>query len=381
MSFPRNRVLPWIWVAYLYSMAWKKGINPGIECKVCGAMMKGNLGFPKHLSIRHSLSTRQYYDLHLKRDGEGQCLSCKSETGFKGLTHGYREFCSHACSASSDIVKERRRSTTLMRFGTGNAFSSPDVRARIKDRMFERFGVDHPMRSQAIVSKMRETNLERYGNEWQIASGSTREKSAATNLERHGSENPFASPLVREKIRETNLERFGTEYPLQAEVNKAKSKETMESRHGAPFPAQVPSIRKKQARAAKFTVPIEVNGATLDCQGTYEQRFVREYLDSFGFSGIDISQDVSVPYVDHRGKSRRYIPDFVHVPSGTLIEVKSTWTLDRNGSDDDEWEIVLAKTRGAESAGYKLLFVMMNRTGISWVARSSEELIEMARKA
>lgn len=246
--------------------------------------------------------------------------------------------------------------------------------------MIERYGVDHPMRSPAVLERIRSTNRERYGTDWQITSGSTRAGSAATNLERHGVENPFSSPNVRGRIRATNLGRFGTEYPLQAEGNKAKARETMERRHGAPHAAQVPSIRRRQAAAAKFTVPVEVDGATIDCQGTYEQRFVREHLASFGFNGADISQDMSVPYTDHRGKHRRYIPDFFHVPSGTLIEIKSTWTLDRNGRDPDEREIVLAKSRGAEAAGHKLLFVMMDKDGISWVARSSEELLARVKE-
>lgn len=56
-------------------------------CAVCGLKMNQN-----HLRT-HNLSRREYYDLYIKKDGEGVCTECKIPTTYTNFNRGYVKNC------------------------------------------------------------------------------------------------------------------------------------------------------------------------------------------------------------------------------------------------------------------------------------------------
>ena len=355
-------------------MAWAPPTE-GIDCLECGQKIRSFLGFPKHLSCRHGLTTKAYYDKYLKKPEEEIC-SCGEQTAFLNINLGYREFCSHECANGSDDVRDRRKQTTIEKYGVENVFQSPEKRAKSRATIQKRYGVDHQMHVPAVLEKIRATNNERYGTEWQIASEPTRDSAAATNVQRYGHENVFSSPEIRARITGSMQERFGTDWALQAEENKAKARRTMEKRYGAPYAAQVPEIRKKQLASGKAITSVTVNGFTIDCQGRYEERFILA-AQTMGLQLQNLKREgVTIPYQDSSGKWRKYFPDFFDQKNNTVIEIKSTWTFDGCGTKPLDRDLNLRKIRAAADSGYSILYVMMDGHGVIWTETSIDRLNE-----
>lgn len=118
--------------------------------------------------------------------------------------------------------------------GDENPFAKPEVKAKIRETMLERHGAANPQQAPEIRARTRETVLERYGGEL-MASSELREKAQATNLERYGAEWAAASLGVKEKVVATNLERYGVESTASVPEFRQKQLETMIENYGAHF--------------------------------------------------------------------------------------------------------------------------------------------------
>lgn len=59
-----------------------------IDCIECGFNCKLNyLG--THTKLKHNKNLKKYFDEHLKKESDGLCVICGSQTRFNGLESGY----------------------------------------------------------------------------------------------------------------------------------------------------------------------------------------------------------------------------------------------------------------------------------------------------
>jgi hypothetical protein len=72
-----------------------------VFCKVCGRECANYLGLSSHLRT-HKITSKEYYDRFLKKEGEGICPVCGKETSFINLREGYHKFCSNKCANSKE---------------------------------------------------------------------------------------------------------------------------------------------------------------------------------------------------------------------------------------------------------------------------------------
>jgi hypothetical protein len=72
-----------------------------MKCEICGKEFKNYKSLGAHLRT-HKITSKEYYDRFLKKDGEGICPVCGKETSFKNLNLGYYNFCSCKCAASGE---------------------------------------------------------------------------------------------------------------------------------------------------------------------------------------------------------------------------------------------------------------------------------------
>ena len=170
-----------------------------MECLECKSNGK-SVNFEKacsmgtHLWKTHGMSSQQYYDKYLRKEGEGICPECGKPTLFRTLGKGYLEFCSKKCSAkhiASDCdrnahkvgalketmqkqynvdnpaelesVKLKRKSTMLERYDVEHYSQSPDFKEKYHDGCFERFGEISYARTTEWLERVKKTNNERYG--------------------------------------------------------------------------------------------------------------------------------------------------------------------------------------------------------------------------
>lgn len=66
-------------------------------CKICGDAI-GNFRIVSHLSAKHHVGAKQYYDTYFKKPLEEKCKTCGKPTNFISISRGYREFCSRTCA-------------------------------------------------------------------------------------------------------------------------------------------------------------------------------------------------------------------------------------------------------------------------------------------
>ena len=70
-----------------------------VTCMICGQSFNNSLLFSKHISTKHKIKPKTYYDQYTKKENDGFCLICKKETPYINLIEGYRKCCSHSCGA------------------------------------------------------------------------------------------------------------------------------------------------------------------------------------------------------------------------------------------------------------------------------------------
>jgi len=68
-----------------------------LTCDICGKQYKNYIALSKHITMKHKVVIKDYYDKFLKKTGEGTCPNCGNPSSFISLSLGYNNFCSHKC--------------------------------------------------------------------------------------------------------------------------------------------------------------------------------------------------------------------------------------------------------------------------------------------
>lgn len=182
-----------------------------MKCLICKKEI-GNKGFSSHLKT-HDITSKQYYDNYLKKDGEGICQECGKETHFNKLSKGYYTFCSTKCLNNNEAVSKLKKESYLKKYGVDNPAKAEVIKDKIKQTNTERYGVENVFQSPIIREKCVNTCIERYGVSNAAKTNIVQNKIKQTCLEKYGVKNPTQSPIIQEKIKETYLEKYGVEHP------------------------------------------------------------------------------------------------------------------------------------------------------------------------
>lgn len=220
-----------------------------MHCKICKEYCKDWVSLYHHIRNIHSLSTKEYYDKHLKKKEEGICKYCGKKTKFKTLSEGYREFCSPRCASigttdrkiktcrknrgtdfptqSSEVrekivkvcnkkynkdnvsqvpeVQHKKERTFKKHYGKSHYFKTEEFKENYEKTMIEKHHCDHPMHSNKLKGKLKNTNLERRGVECVFQDKKVQKKIDNTNLERYGFKRASKNKIVKDKIRKAHL--------------------------------------------------------------------------------------------------------------------------------------------------------------------------------
>jgi hypothetical protein len=195
-----------------------------------------------------------------------------------------------------------------------------------------------------------ETNLLKYGYTCPALHPNIIAKREETNLKVYGVKHVFSSEQTKEKIKAYNLENYGVEYYFQSEDKKEKSKKTCLEKYGVEHPMQNPEISEKASKNAyqmkKYTLP---SGKIIDYQG-YENYALDIILKDKKINENDIiSKRTEVPkiYYKFEDKERIHFVDIYIKSKNRCIEVKSTWTFEKNKDK------VFEKQKAGKKAGFE----------------------------
>src|ERR1035437_1446046 len=120
-----------------------------MKCLIEGCERECNsfLGLSMHVIQTHKISTKQYYNLFLRKLNDGFCKRinkdgklCEKNTTFINLGHGYRKYCSSECSANDSEVQNKKRLTCLENNGTEYPTQSLLVKEKIENINNELYG-------------------------------------------------------------------------------------------------------------------------------------------------------------------------------------------------------------------------------------------------
>jgi len=135
---------------------------------------------------------------------------CGNRTTFhKNWKDGYREFCSAKCSAISESTKEKRKGTTI-----------------------QKWGVDNVAKSEITKKKQEETNLKKWGYKSTFQNPEVREKYKETSINKWGVDHFFKTDEFKLKTKKYYLEKWGVDHQLKIEEVKDKIKETCQIKYG-----------------------------------------------------------------------------------------------------------------------------------------------------
>lgn len=273
-----------------------------------------------------------------------RCLQCNlGYPKFNNNKWGYLDYCSVKCQRNSDIVKSKLRTSLEEKYGEGvtNPFMSEVVKDKIKARMTQRFGVDHNFKRKDIV---KERIQEKYGVDHYSQTDEFKEKYKRSIRIKHGVDHYSQTSEFIQKCRSTWQKSLGVDHPM----------------HDANIASTVLS---KLHKTKKFVTP---TGKTLILQG-YEPYAYCSLLEDHDEDDIVTGKKEielytgKIYYIDSVGKIRRYFPDFYIISVNKIIEVKSSWTFNRNGKIQDTDNINLMKRDACLKMNFKFEFMIVEK--------------------
>lgn len=198
-------------------------------CDICNKEFKTYVGLSCHIRQSHNITSQEYYDECIRKEGEGFCEMCQKPTSFRNFHIGYSKFCCGKCVQNSEETKSKIQQTCLDRYDSKNVYASEYGKQKCRETWLENLGVENPFQSEEVKGKIKRTNLERYGVEYNSQSKEVKKKIKDTKEERYGNSNYNNI----EKARKTNIIKYGVDCILKREdvVKLKNSEENKKKQH------------------------------------------------------------------------------------------------------------------------------------------------------
>ena len=140
-----------------------------LKCKECGQEFTKIDCVTRHAKMIHKMEPKAYYDKWFKKEGEGICKCCGTETKYWNLEHGYRDFCSRKCfwkvTTRLESVKEKRRQTCKEKYDSENYMQCKDFKEKTEVTNLREYGVKNAGGSDVAIAKIKATKLANHGDE------------------------------------------------------------------------------------------------------------------------------------------------------------------------------------------------------------------------
>lgn len=240
----------------------------------------------------------------------------------------------------SECKKIRTEKTSLIRYGSKCSLGNKEVREKGKETMMKIYGVKHATQSKEIREKKDETCLDRYGHKCALQNKEVQMKRKETCQEKYGTPHPLLNTEVRKKADETNIKRFGF-------ANVMQNREM---------------FKKQQEIAFTFKDYTLPSGRVIKYQGyehfCYEELLFKEHICEEDIVTLYNNLE-NYPFIlyEYEGTERVYYPDIYIESQNKIIEVKSTYTYEK------DLEVNQAKARACKEMGYNFEFRIYKKNG------------------
>jgi hypothetical protein len=256
-------------------------------------------------------------------------------------------------STQSKKVYNKIHSTMKERYGVEHALQSTKICEEMKEHNMEKYGVEHHMHLEAVKDKVAETCLEKYGSKSSLGNKDVRKIGIKTIKEKYGVEHIIHSKEIKDKMEKTCLERYGVKNVFESEEFQEKAKKTNLEKYGVSNPMQSEIIQEKSQKCSHTYKDYKTpSGIIRKVQG-FEPFALDKLFKEMKFTEEDILTDrKDIPKIKYKidGKISYYFPDIYIKSLNKIIEVKSTWTYERNKEKNIE------KSKACSEAGYAFEF-------------------------
>lgn len=174
-----------------------------------------------HICKVHNITSQQYYDKYIAKDGEGYCLNCGKRLKFRSLTDGYNgRTCKGKCGSILDKNSKLYYDKFLKKEGDGIC--------KVCGKLTHWLSTNNQKRKPPKYPKY----ADYCSNECQWEDNEQHIKREQSNLEKYGTKYPKQNKEENKRITElhdkTNLEKYGDGYYCNSE----QSKETIKEKYG-----------------------------------------------------------------------------------------------------------------------------------------------------
>ncbi len=294
------------------------------SCQICDRSFTTFLGLITHLNRWSNCisSLEEYYVKYIKNNNVNNICNnpnCENITPFESMASGYKKHCSSKCAMSNPKRILKIKNTKLKRYQNKNYNNR---------------------------EKCRKTNKLKYNDSFYTNT----KKRKSTNIEKFGVEYPFQNDTIQERFNNT-IKNF-SENKKQKIIQKRKNTCQQKYNHNSPSgdPKIIEKILKSTHKRKLYSFP---SGHEVFVQG-YEPQALDLLLQYFDESEIIIGA-TKIPVIDYyfNKKERRYFPD-IWIPSiNTLVEVKSSWTM------ENSYDMNIAKHNFSEEVGFDHVFMIL----------------------
>lgn len=145
------------------------------------------------------------YTRSTKNNNKIACKHCKAIKTKETLIE------KHGVSVSFLIpeVQTKIKNNNLIKYGSENCLSNPEIREKVKNTMKEKYGVEFPSQSLQILGKIKESNYLKYGVFCVFNNKEIKENINNTMLQKYGANNPGLVPKFVEKAKDTCMRKYG----------------------------------------------------------------------------------------------------------------------------------------------------------------------------
>lgn len=316
------------------------------------------------------------------------CIFCnKNQVKFKNnYSKGYYKHCSKYCSNNNPDVVFMKKETMIKKYGVDHNFKSGDLRDKIYDTCKLRYGTKTAIQNKDIRKKYEETMTERYGVTCNLTLTDMQEKVNLTNIKKYGVSRPIQNVLIKEKIIKTNLEKYNSEWVINSEhyinlINKKFSK--IDRPIENIYQSDIIKQKIKKTMVEKYGVENIIQNEKYFYQINFKSYSIKKYKDtdlfyqsSYEFLFLESMEknnlltlvknglrfNYLIDCVDHYYFSDFYLPEL-----NTIVEIKSSWTYDKNGKDLKLREINQIKKNSVESSGLGFNFLIGKKNILEFV--------------
>jgi len=279
----------------------------------------------------------------------GYCRNCALNNGKNKRKETCKDRYGVEFAVQTNEFKDKRKETCLEKYGVEFVSQNKDIQYKRKQTCLKNFGTEFAIQNKDIQEKRKNNNFKKYGVEFTMQLSEVQEKGKQTCKDRYGVEFAIQNNEFKEKRENTNVKRFGFVNAMQNEEIKNKYKQSCLINFGYESPLHCAEISEKAFKNANllknYTLP---SNKIIQLQG-YENFGMNELLYIEKLDEIDIiTSRKKVPeiwYKDKEGKEHRYYVDFYIPKQKRCIEVKSTWTIQKDN--------VFEKQQAMKDNGYQ----------------------------